>query len=49
MTITEPSAWRWERQGLFPKRLRLGPNRIGWRESAIRDWLDSRPCGTEIG
>ena len=27
----------------FPKPRRLGPNSIGWLESEIRAWLDSRP------
>jgi prophage regulatory protein len=36
---------RLEKAGLFPKRVRLGnyPNsRVGWRESAIRKWMEER-------
>jgi prophage regulatory protein len=38
---------RLEKVGLFPKRVHLGVNRIGWVESEVLDWLqkriDSRP------
>jgi prophage regulatory protein len=30
--------WRWCRQGRFPKPLKLGPNRRGWRRSELRAW-----------
>lgn len=30
---------RLEKVGLFPKRYRLGPNRVGWLESEIDDWI----------
>lgn len=29
--------------GDFPDRVRLGPGRVGWRSSAIAEWLDMRP------
>ena len=31
-----------EKAGQFPKRVRLGPNRVGWVESEVLDWLDQR-------
>jgi prophage regulatory protein len=34
--------WRDERAGLFPKRIRLGPNAVGWLESEVRAWLVER-------
>ena len=34
--------WRWERAGLFPKRRKIGPNRIGWLESEVAAWVASR-------
>ena len=34
--------WRLEREGKFPKRVRLGENRHGWLESEIDDWLLER-------
>ena len=35
--------WRLEKVGDFPARRRISANRIGWRESELRDWLESRP------
>ena len=32
--------WRWEREGRFPKRLRTGPNSVGWRLSELVRWID---------
>ena len=39
------TVWRMERAGLFPKRINLSNRRVGWAESKIEDWLDSRPKG----
>ncbi|BDW86635.1 helix-turn-helix transcriptional regulator [Roseicyclus marinus] len=33
---------RMERAGRFPKRVRLGPCRVGWVESEVQDWLAER-------
>lgn len=33
---------RLERAGHFPKRVQLGPNRVGWVESEVLDWLEMR-------
>ena len=33
---------RLEKAGGFPKRIQLGPNRVGWIESEIYDWLKQR-------
>ena len=35
--------WRLARVGKFPAPVRLGANRIAYRESEIRAWLASRP------
>ena len=42
---SEVTVWRMERAGLFPKRINLSDRRVGWKESEIEDWLDSRPKG----
>mgnify|MGYP001220639345 CR=1 FL=1 len=39
------TVWRMERAGLFPKRINLSDKRVGWAESKIEDWLDSRSKG----
>jgi len=33
---------RLEAAGKFPKRVQLGPSRVGWIESEIEDWLKER-------
>lgn len=33
---------RLEKAGKFPRRIRLGGNRVGWRLVDIEDWLNSR-------
>ena len=33
---------RWERQGTFPKRRRLGLNSVGWIEAEIDQWCAER-------
>lgn len=40
--LSSATLYRWMSQGLFPRPVRLGPNSVGWRESAIREWLESR-------
>ena len=40
---TRQSLDRLEKQGLFPRRVKLTPNgRVGWVESEIHDWLRER-------
>ena len=38
---------RLEKAGLFPKRVQLGPNRVGWVEAEVLDWLQIRMEGRE--
>ena len=33
---------RLEKAGSFPMRVQLGPNRVGWVEAEILDWLKER-------
>ena len=33
---------RLEKAGQFPKRVRLGLNRVGWVEDEVLDWLKQR-------
>jgi prophage regulatory protein len=40
------SLWRKEKAGDFPRRKQLGPNRIGWVEEEVNDWIVSRPRGS---
>lgn len=36
------TVWRWEKKGLFPKRRKLGPRVVGWREDEVLEWCASR-------
>lgn len=38
---------RLEKAGQFPKRVQLGPNRVGWVEDEVLDWLQKRLDGRE--
>ncbi|MEM7241908.1 MAG: AlpA family phage regulatory protein [Pseudomonadota bacterium] len=33
---------RLEKAGKFPKRVQLGPNRVGWVEAEVLDWIKDR-------
>ena len=34
--------WRKEKAGEFPRRIKLGANRVGWIESEIESWISSK-------
>lgn len=34
--------WRWERAGRFPRRVRIGPNAVGWLEHEVDAWIRAR-------
>lgn len=40
--ISRVSLWRWESQGAFPKRVKLGDTRVGWSKSEINEWIEAR-------
>lgn len=33
---------RLEKAGKFPRRVQIGPNRVGWVEAEVLDWLQQR-------
>ena len=33
---------RLEKAGKFPKRIQLGPNRVGWVEGEVLKWLETK-------
>ena len=39
---------RWEDKGLFPRRRRLGPNTVAWKESEIEEWCANRVLADEV-
>ncbi|PSU04733.1 hypothetical protein C9I92_23240 [Photobacterium ganghwense] len=41
-SISRSQAYQLEKQGRFPKRLRLGSRSVGWRLSEIMSWVNDR-------
>jgi prophage regulatory protein len=42
ISLSDPTVWRLEQIGRFPKRIRLGGNSCGWFEDEIDDWMNQR-------
>ena len=43
--LSRVTLWRKERDGTFPRRVRLGANSVGYRSDEIDAWLESLPRG----
>lgn len=39
--LSRVTIWRWERNGEFPKRIRLGANSVGWIQSEVVAWVEN--------
>lgn len=37
--LSRVTVYRRERAGRFPRRIRLGPNSVGWYEGDFEEWL----------
>lgn len=46
--ISDPSIYRWEREGKFPKRIQLGGNSVGWLYSEVEAWLAAKAAARNI-
>ena len=44
--LSQSTLERYERQGIFPRRIQLGPRAVGWRESEINKWITDRVRGS---
>lgn len=40
--VSKVTVWRWERDGLFPKRVKIGPNTNGWLQSEVDHYIEQR-------
>lgn len=40
--LSKAAIYSYMRQNLFPRPIKLGPNRVGWIQSAIVAWIESR-------
>ena len=38
--VSDTTLWRWEREGVFPKRRKLGGNSVGWMSDEIQEFLN---------
>ena len=45
--LSDPTIWRMERAGKFPKRVKLGGNAVGWLETEVEAWLAERSADRE--
>jgi prophage regulatory protein len=41
--LSRVTIWRLEQRGEFPEKIALSPNRVGWLENEVSDWITSRP------
>ena len=41
-SLSRTSLWRLMQRGKFPRKIRIGPNRTGWKLSSILAWLAER-------
>jgi len=46
--LSHVTQWRMEKRGEFPLRRQISPGRVGWLESEILAWIESRPV-SKIG
>ena len=42
--IVDSTLYHWMSQGIFPRPVKLGPQRVGWRESDVEAWAQD-PTG----
>ena len=42
--LSRSTIWRLERSGGFPKRRRISLNAVGWLESEVDEWVQTRVC-----
>lgn len=40
--LSRSTVWRYERQGLFPRRIQLTARTVGWLEDEVTNWLSTR-------
>lgn len=46
--ISRTTAWRLQRTGAFPRRVSVSPGRVGWWESELTAWKQSRGSARPI-
>jgi prophage regulatory protein len=38
--LRDPTRRRMEKRGLFPRRIRIAPRRVAWRNAEIKAWIE---------
>jgi prophage regulatory protein len=46
--LSDPTIWRMERKGEFPRRLQVGANSVGWLSTEVYGWLQERAAEREV-
>ncbi len=46
--LSATTVWRREKDGVFPRRKRLGANLVAWRSDEIEAWIDTLPEADEV-
>ena len=41
--VSKQTIWRMQKRGDLPSRIQISKRVVGWRETDIEAWLDSRP------
>ena len=40
--VSRSSIYAWQKQGLLPKAVQIGPRTVGWKESTIQRFISQR-------
>ncbi len=49
VSYSNMQVWRMERDGRFPKRIKLGPGRVGWSLREVQQWIAERKAERDGG
>jgi predicted DNA-binding transcriptional regulator AlpA len=47
--VNHSTVYRWEQKGLFPRRIVIGPNCVGWYTDEIDAWFADRQRQIDAG
>ncbi len=42
--LSRSTIYAWMNEGEFPPSVKLGSRLVGWRESDVQAWVDTRAC-----
>ena len=45
--VSPSQIYRWEKDGLFPKRRQIGPCRVAWSYAEVLEWIECKLEGRE--